>query len=681
MTPSTARRLAGERSPHLRQHAGDPVDWWPWCPDAFARAREADLPVLLSVGYAASQLCQAMGAESFADPGIASEVDGRFICVKVDREERPDVDQLYQTAAQLAIGRGGWPLTVFLLPDGRPFHVATWLPRESRPGQPSLKDVLRVVHEAWAARRPDLEAQAATWLDSLRRLEPARPAAPTVELVDDACDALAARFDGVDGGFGRAPKFPSTPALALIGRQARRTGEPRWRDMVHTSLERMAEGGIRDHLDGGFHRYAADSRWLSPHFEKMLPDSALLAVAYLDGWHLTGDEGFLEVARETLGFMERRLLRGDLFAGSIDADAPPGGYYRWTRTQVEDTLGPERARAFCFAYGVPERTDEAVALHLPRPFSVSAHRLGRSLEDLEALLASCRLALLKRRSERPAPATRANVVVAWNALAIRAFARGWRATGDRALLLRATETAGALLRGALDASGLLCRVIVDGAPFQPAFLDDHSFLADALLDLHEADPSGPWVSRARWLADELLSRFLDESGSKLSLCSEAHGPLAHRPGATWDQSEPSPAAVAVRVLLRLHQLEGDQRAWDAAEQVLVGQGEAMRANPAAHATLIAVADRFIQPPVTVVVVGSPEDARAEELRAAAARAGDPGAAIVCVPDDDPRLAPGSGHPLFAGRGGTSGAAAWVRVGHAWEGPVATPQELVATLRR
>lgn len=638
---------------------------------------------MLSIGYAASSLCQAMGAESFAQPAVADELRGRFLCIKVDREERPDVDQVYQTVAQLASGRGGWPLTAFLLPDGRPFYVATTLPSEPRPGQPSLTDVLRVIHEAWQQRRSDLVAQAASWVDALGRLDgPPRPAAPTVELIDDACDALATRFDAVDGGFGRAPKFPSTPALALLARQARRTGEPRWQEMVRTSLERMAEGGIRDHLDGGFHRYAADSRWNRPHFEKMLLDSALLAVAYMDGWYLTGDGAFLDVARETLGFLERRLLRGSLFAGSIDADAAPGGYYTWTFAQVQEALGPERARPFCFAYGVPERTGDAVALHLPRPLSVSAHRLGRSLADLDVLLAECRVALQAARSQRPEPAVHTNAVVAWNALAVRAFARGWRATGDRSLLGRATDTARALLDTARDGEGRLCRMIVDGASFQPAFLDDHAFLADALLDLNEAAPDGPWLHEAATLADEMITRFLDPSGGRFTLSEAAHDPAVHRPGASWDQSEPSPAAVAVRVLLRLHQLTGDQRAWDTAEQVLVGHGEALRANPTAHASLVAAADRFIHPATTVIVVAPRLDPAGDELVAAAARAADLSAAILVVPSDDGRLAAGSGHPLFEGRAVPDGAAAaWVRVGHSWEPAVSTAPELVATLLR
>lgn len=682
MTPN-ANRLRGERSPHLVQHATDPVGWWPWSQEALDHARATDRPVLLSIGYAASSLCRVMGAESFADAELAEALDARFVCVKVDREQRPDVDQVMQTVAQLSTGRGGWPLTAFLLPDGRPFYVSTWLPREARAGQASFDDVIRVVDEAWHQRRDDLEAQAAAIADTLGRFDGrGRPAAPTVELIDDACDALARRFDGVDGGFGRAPKFPSTPALALLGRQARRTSEPRWREMVRISLERMAEGGIRDHLDGGFHRFAADSRWLVPHFEKMLPDNALLAMAYLEGWQLTGDETLLEVARETLDFLDRRLRRGRLFAGSIDADSRAGGHYTWTRAQVVDALGAERAAAFCFAYGVPERDDEAVALHLPRPLAVTARRLGRSREDLEGVLGACRRELHAARSARPQPELHANAVVGWNALAIRAFAWGWRATGDARWLEVALESARGLLDAARDAQGRLCRLVVEGSPFEAAFLDDHAFLADALLDLYEATADTRWLAHARALAEAMTERFMDPDRTAFFLAAPDHGPLRHRPRATWDRSEPSPAAVATRVLLRLSVLAADQRAWDTAEQVLVGEGATMRDNPVAHASLVAVADRFIQPPVVVVVVADPGDPMGDALAGVATRLAEPAAALLRVTSADPRLADDSGDPLLAGRGSVGEAAcSWVRIGHGWEAPVSSPEELAALLWR
>ncbi len=477
-------RLAGESSLYLRQHGDNPVDWYPWGPEALERARAEDRPVLLSIGYSSCHWCHVMAHESFEDPETAAVMNDLFVNVKVDREERPDVDALYMQATLSLAGQGGWPMTVFLTPDGRPFYAGTYFPRSARGGLPAFSDLCRAIAGAYRNRRDDVEGQAA---EVARRLSAAAARAPYAEelgaqVVDDAVVGLARIFDPVEGGFGGAPKFPPSLALEfLLRRLWRRPDDLHAREMVERTLDAMAGGGIHDQIGGGFHRYSVDGHWLVPHFEKMLYDNALLARDYVLAHRLLGGEGHRRIAQATLDYLLREMRRDDGgFAAAQDADSPggEGAFFVWTPDELARLLTPAQARAVTGRFGVSAEGnfEGASILHVAMPMEAVSREVG---EDAAPLLDAAREVLYAARALRPAPARDDKVVTAWNGLAIAAFAEAGVIL-DRDDYIEAAAAAAAFLLDALVVEGRLRRVHADGAAAHVAAED--ALLAAALLD-------------------------------------------------------------------------------------------------------------------------------------------------------------------------------------------------------
>ncbi|GMV07765.1 MAG: thioredoxin domain-containing protein [Gemmatimonadota bacterium] len=666
-------RLAAEPSPYLRQHARNPVDWYPWGPEALERARREDMPILLSIGYSACHWCHVMERESFEDPAVAEVMNRSFVNVKVDREERPDVDQVYMRAVQAMTGHGGWPLTVFLTPDARPYYGGTYFPPTPHQGMPSFRQVLDAAARAFSDRRDDVEAGAGDVVAALTRVAEAGPSvggALGPAFLDQAYRSLARAFDPAHGGFGRAPKFPQPSTLEVLFRHHARTGDPEALAMAVTTLRRMAAGGIRDHLAGGFHRYSVDARWLVPHFEKMLYDNALLAQAYLDGFRLTGDDALREVAEETLDWMLREMRCPDggfHTAWDADSEGEEGRFYVWSAREVEEALGPEEARLFRRAYDVtPEGNFEGKSiLWLPHDAPALAAALGLDPADLRRRLAAARTRLLEVRSRRVPPFRDEKVLTSWNGLAVRAVAEAGGALGRPDYLAQAERSA-AFLLGALRRDGTLFRSFMEGEARIPGFLEDYASLGNALLSLHEATLERRWREEAEWCCRRMLDLFRDDATGVFHDSARDGETLFMRPRDPMDNATPSGNSLAAELLARLGHLLG-QEAWvDMARGLAAGEREVTERYPTAFGRLLAVADRLEAPPVEVAVVGRADDPeRAALLRAALS------------PFHRNRTvtgrAPGEGDggiPLLEGRDAPDGrATAWLCQGYACRAPV------------
>jgi uncharacterized protein YyaL (SSP411 family) len=613
-----ANRLADETSPYLRQHAGNPVDWYPWGDDAFARARAEDKPVLLSVGYSACHWCHVMAHESFEDEATARLMNDRFVNVKVDREERPDVDAIYMDAVQAMSGHGGWPMTVFLMADGRPFFGGTYFPRERRGGMMSFTDLLARIDDVWRTRRSDLDQQAGQLTDAIAgaaRLEaPGGGPPPGADVVDAALDGLARQFDAANGGFGGAPKFPQAMSLELV----LRSGRADLLTVVTTSLDAMAAGGIYDHLGGGFARYSTDDRWLVPHFEKMLYDQALLARAYLHGWQVTGEARYRQVLDETIGYVLRELRRPDGgFHSAEDADSPDahghgveGEFYVWTPEQIRAAAGDDAAAAIDW-WGVTEGGNFEGRSILFRPRGAE---LVRPPEVERA-----RHALFEARARRPRPGLDDKVLAEWNGLMLATLAEAAAATGRADWLDAARANGELLLAGLRRPDGRWLRVArpsggerTGTAPLL-AYAADHGALLDAFTRLYEATGEARWIAEARSVADALLDLFWDdERGGVFTTGSDAPA-LVTRPKDLMDNATPSANSLAAAGLLRLAALTGESRYHDRAAAILALLGGVAGRHPTAFAHLLGALDLEVGG-TTEIVVSGPAPALVDEVR-------------------------------------------------------------------
>jgi uncharacterized protein YyaL (SSP411 family) len=559
--PAHTNRLADETSPYLLQHAHNPVDWHPWGPEALVRAAAESRPIFLSIGYAACHWCHVMERESFENEETASLLNEAFVAIKVDREERPDLDAIYMDAVQQMTGHGGWPMSVFLTPDGKPFYGGTYFPDRARHGLPAFQDVLRGVAEAWRERRNEVEEAGARIVGSIASQLRGGPAtAPKEWMLDSALVALERDFDARNGGWGGAPKFPQPMTIEFLLRMHLRSADERPLAMARRSLDAMAAGGIYDHLGGGFARYATDSVWLVPHFEKMLYDNAQLARVYLHAWQLASDARYREVVEETLGFVERELLTDDGgFAASLDADTggQEGATYVWSQAEIDAVLGDE-APAFMRAYGVTDNGNWEGHTILSRVTPAG---------DDEAALHSARARLRSIRDTRPQPARDDKVLTAWNGLMIAAFAEAGAAMGRANWTRTAERAADLLLREVRDDRGRLRRSWKDGRALHSGVLEDYANLAEGLLALYAATFDERWFVAARDLADEILDHFADPAGGFFDTADD-HESLITRPKGLQDNAVPAGNAMAATVLLELAALTGEARYSEAAESAL-----------------------------------------------------------------------------------------------------------------
>jgi uncharacterized protein YyaL (SSP411 family) len=628
-TARSTNRLADATSPYLQQHAHNPVDWWPWCEEALERARALDRPILLSIGYSACHWCHVMAHESFEDPATAALMNRLFVNIKVDREERPDLDKVYQTAHQVLARRaGGWPLTVFLTPDDhRPFFAGTYFPRQPRHGLPSFAQLLEGVERAYREQADAVREQN----DSLMRVMARIDGGGGTEVPDAAPlgasrDQLADSFDGRRGGFGGAPKFPHPTSLELLlRRSAARPGEdtpdPEALHMAVFTLERMILGGINDQLGGGFCRYSVDEHWMIPHFEKMLYDNGPLLALCCDAWQLTGNALYADAARATADWVMREMQspEGGYFS-TLDADSEgeEGRFYVWDREQVRALLGAEEWEVFAPVYGLDREPNFEGKWHLHtrvRPAELAA-RTGRDPVDVSRLLGAARARLLAERGRRVRPGRDEKVLTAWNGLMIKGMARAARALA-RADYLGSAERARAFLRSTLWKDGRLLATYKDGKARLNAYLDDYANLLDALLELLQVRWRRDDLRWAIDLAEVLLAHFRDGQAGGFYFTSDDHERLIHRPKPLSDESVPAGNGVAARALQRLGHLLGEPRYLEAARDTLAFAGEHIARLPYAHASLLCALDEHLQPPEIIVIRGEGDALREWQGRAQA----------------------------------------------------------------
>ncbi len=674
-------RLAGETSPYLLQHAHNPVDWFPWGPEALARARELDRPIFLSIGYAACHWCHVMERESFEDAATAADLNRDFVAIKVDREERPDLDQVYMGAVQAMTGQGGWPMSVFLTPDGRPFFGGTYFPPTAHHGLPAFRDVLAGAARAWREQRLEVVAAGARLVDTLvaqNRLPTDGPAAqPDPELLSGTVDALRSRFDSLNGSWGGAPKFPQPMTLDfLLGRIA--AGDTRPRAMVRYTLDRMADGGIHDQLGGGFHRYATDPIWLVPHFEQMLYDNAQLARTYLRAWATLGIEVYRDVATGVLDYLLRELRRPDgTFAASQDADTNgvEGATFVWTAAEIREVLGDD-APLFTATYGVRDDGNWEGRTILSR-IEPAAGDDGVVDPGREARLGEARRRLLERRAHRPQPARDDKALAAWNGLAIGAMADAARLLPESAAeryRAAATEAAGAILAGLRRADGRLGRSWKDGRASGEGVLEDYADLADGLLALYEATFDEAWFVAAHDLADAILDHFVDPAGGFFDTADD-HEELVTRPKDPQDNATPAGGSMATRVLLRLAALTGEARYAEAAERALATVTSFLERYPTGFANWLSAAQLAVDGVVELAIAGDPAEPATRALLSAARSGGR--ADLVVAVSADPAS---SVVPLLADRIAIGGrATAYVCRNFACGLPVTEPHALTAQL--
>jgi uncharacterized protein YyaL (SSP411 family) len=689
--PVHTNRLAGETSPYLLQHAHNPVDWFPWGPDAFARAKILDRPVFLSIGYAACHWCHVMERESFEDEATAAFLNAHFVAIKVDREERPDLDQVYMGAVQAMTGQGGWPMSVFLTPDGRPFYGGTYFPDTARHGMPSFRQVLEGVRQAWATDRAGAEQAGGRLVEALvgaQRTAGGPGGLPPPEVLAQATAAIDASFDAVNGGWGGAPKFPQPMTIELLLRRHAATHDPRPLELAERSLGAMAAGGIHDQLGGGFHRYATDARWLVPHFEQMLYDNAQLARVYVHAWALTGKAAHLTTATGVLDYLLRELRTPDGgFAASQDADTggEEGGTFTWQAPEIREVLGAE-AGLFSAAYGVSDEGnwEGRTILSRVRGDRELGEAFGLPESDVAARLSAARAALLARRAARPQPARDDKVLAAWNGLAIAALAEATRAldaSGDPALAepaaryrAAAESAASAVLTGLRTEDGRLRRSWKDGRASAVGVLEDHADLADGLLALYEATLDERWFRDAVALAEVILAHFADPAGGFFDTADDGER-LVVRPKDVQDNATPSGGAMATTVLLRLAALTGDARFVAAAETALGTVGPYLARYPTAFAQWLCALELAHEGITEVAIVGDPADEGTRRLLRVAGGGYHPFRVLASAPDPDASAVPLL-HGRFAMRGRPT---AFVCRSFACRQPVHEPEALDAQL--
>ena len=623
--PVHANRLSGETSPYLLGHAHNPVNWHPWGEEALSRAKKENKPIFLSIGYSACHWCHVMERESFEDPETAKILNRHFVPVKVDREERPDLDEIYMTAVQIMTGRGGWPLSVFLTPQLKPFYGGTYFPPEDRFGMPSFKKVLKRMAELWHDQPDDVAHNAQQMLRAIRanaELEPSAAGQLDESALERAVAELGREFDANWGGFGGAPKFPPSPAIALLLRQHLHTRQNELLEMATVTLERMARGGIYDQLGGGFHRYSVDAHWLVPHFEKMLYDNALLSRVYLEAWQATHKELCRRVAVGVLDYVLRDMTdaRGGFHsAEDADSEGEEGKFYVWGQDQIKAVLGDDDAALFCRYYGVSSEGnfEGSNILNVPNDPEIFLSREGISREQLEDRLARMRRKLLAERNKRVRPGKDDKVLAAWNGMMISALARGYQVLGDERYLIAAQRAADFVLTDMVRDDVLLRTYRGSGGPDGhgtsklPGYLDDYAEMAAGLVDLYEASFDPRWLEAADEIARKMVAEFWDESDGAFFYTSAAHKNLLVRTKPFHDGAVPSGNSTATMVLLRLSKLLDDRGYSSKAETVLEFMGDGMRSQAQAHLNLLCALDFHLRPTKEIAIAGK---ARSDETR-------------------------------------------------------------------
>ncbi len=609
-------RLAHESSPYLLQHQNNPVDWYPWGPEALARAKAEDRPIFLSIGYSACHWCHVMEHESFENEEIAKLMNELYVCIKVDREERPDLDQIYMNAVQLMTGRGGWPMSVFLTPDLHPFFGGTYWPPTARMGMPGFDLILVRVAEAWRDRREAAIDQAEQLTEAVQQIgvPDSSTAGLKLDLLHAAESKLQQAFDFTNGGFGSAPKFPHPMDLQVLLRIWLRKKRPATLDMVTLTLDKMARGGIYDHLGGGFARYSVDERWLVPHFEKMLYDNALLTAAYVEAYQATGEERFATTARETCDYILRDMTDaagGFYSTEDADSEGEEGKFYAWRPEEITQILGSERGERFSYVYNVTAGGNfehGQSILNLPKTIAQCAALKSWDLKELQAELAQSRATLFAVREKRVHPGKDDKILVSWNGLMIDAMARAGAALAEKKYITAAKKAMSFLLTSLKkDDAGRMYHCWRQGVPKVDAFVDDYASLVQAGVTLFEVDGDIAWLAAANRFAEIVLQHFHDPSGGGFFYTADDQEQLIARNKDFQDSSVPSGNGLAATALLRLGKLTGRQEFLDAAEGTLRAAIAVMERTPSAAGQLLIATDFFLGPTNEVVLCGANEE--------------------------------------------------------------------------
>jgi uncharacterized protein YyaL (SSP411 family) len=692
---SHTNRLINETSPYLLQHAHNPVDWYPWGEEALQRAKAEEKPILLSVGYSACHWCHVMERESFENEEIAKLMNEHYICIKVDREERPDIDHIYMGAVQMMAGQGGWPMTVFLTPEGKPFYGGTYYPPEDRYGRPGFPKILLAVSEAWREKRSEIEEQGAAMVEQMNEMSRVDlPESPvTLDLFEQAVRKLKQNFDDRLGGFGGAPKFPQPMTIDFLLRYAHRTGSKDALHMATFTLERMAMGGIYDQLGGGFHRYSTDEYWLAPHFEKMLYDNAQLAQSYLRAWQATGDTFFRHVAEETLDYVAREMTSpsgGFYSAQDADSEGEEGRFFVWTDQEVKQILGVDDAALFTRYYDVTPRGnwEGKNILNMSAPAENFARSLGIEAEAFQERIDGMRQRLLNQREMRVKPHRDDKILTAWNGLMLAAFAEA-AAVLDRPDYRKIAEANAEFVLESLYHEGRLLRTGKDVedpdqqgelqfkvAPI-PGFLEDYSYYIDGLLRLYEATFEWRWLDAAKELTTAMLELFLDEEGSFYNTPHDAEA-LVDRPRDMMDNATPSGNSVAVDVLLRLATLTADPDYHRIASSILRRANGLMAQHPQAFGRLLSAADFYVGPVKELAIIGALDSPETKALLATARATYQPNMLVVAANPEDMRIPE---LPLLADRPEHDGhSTAYLCENYACQQPTTDPAVLAEQLK-
>jgi uncharacterized protein len=666
--------LAHETSPYLKQHAHNPVDWYAWGSEALRRAKELDRPIFLSIGYSACHWCHVMEHESFENEEIAKILNDNFVSIKVDREERPDLDQIYMTAVQRMTGQGGWPMTVFLTPDLRPFTGGTYFPPEDKYGRRGFRSVLLMLAEAWRDRRAEIDAAAGElteYLQAVAGVQPT-PGGLDADLLRGASNALARAFDASHGGFGQAPKFLHTMDLRLLLRVWKRFNEDHALHMVRHTLDRMAMGGIYDHLGGGFARYSTDDRWFAPHFEKMLYDNALLVPCYIEAYLATKEPFYRQIVEETLAWVKREMTSPEgPFYSTLDADSEghEGKFYVWSADELDAVLGEDaplvREYWGVTADGNFEGRNILFVADVDRRALAARHDLDDAA--LDERIATAKRLLYDIRSARVWPGLDDKVLASWNGLMIRAFADAARAFDDARYRTIAVESAAALF-GSMVKNGRVFRSSKAGRARIAGYLEDYASLALAALALSELTFDETWIERARTLADSIDSWFRDDDTGLYFDTASDQETLINRPREVTDNATPAGTSLAAELFVRLAELTGDDALRRCAAAIVDRLAPAAARYPMAFGHLLSTADLLINGAIEVAIAGAPESAAFRELARVVGARFVPGLVLAG--------GQGSSLPLLAGRAPTAGvAAAFVCRNYACELPVTDPTAL------
>ena len=600
--------LIYETSPYLLQHAENPVNWYGWNDEALQKAKDENKPIFLSVGYSACHWCHVMAHESFENNDVAEFMNENFVNIKVDREERPDIDDIYQKACQITTGQGGWPLSVFLTPDQKPFYVGTYFPVLDSYGRPGFGSICRQLAQAWKEKPKDIEKSAESFIHALHKTEKITvPTKLEQTLLDEAAMNLFQLGDPTYGGFGSAPKFPNAANISFLFRYAKMANLPKFNEFALKTLNKMAKGGIFDQIGGGFHRYSTDTKWLVPHFEKMLYDNALMPVNYCEAYQITKDPFYLDVLQKTLDFVLREMTSSEGgFYSAYDADSEgvEGKFYVWTKQEIKEILGSD-ADIFCLYFDVTDGGNwegNSILCNNLNPSTV-AFNFGISEQKVHEIINSCSTKLLEVRSKRISPGLDDKVLVSWNSLMITAFAKGYRVTND-GRYLDAAKNCISFIEKNLFVDDNLLRTYKNGTAKINGYLEDYSYFVNALLDVFEIEPNSKYLKLALKLGHHLIDHFWDSENNSFFMTSDDHEKLIIRPKSNYDLSLPSGNSVSSFVMLRLYHLSQEQHFLDIAMKIMESQAQIAAENPFGFGYLLNTLSLYLEKPIEITVINS-----------------------------------------------------------------------------